>query len=46
MSLVRLEMLVKFLMVCDMVFIISIPNLVNMSLKGLLCMLVGRETGL
>ena len=31
MLLVRLEMLVRFLMVCGMVSIISIPNLVYLS---------------
>ena len=28
---VHLEMLVKFLIVCDVVYIIGIPNLVNLS---------------
>ena len=39
--LVRFEMFVRFLMVCDMVCMIGIPNFVN-----LLYVLVGREIGL
>ena len=41
MLLVRLEML----MVCDVVYIIGIPNLGNLSWKGSLYMLVGRKMG-
>ena len=44
--LVRFEMLVRFLMVYDVLYMIGIPNLVNLSKRGLLCVLVGREIGL
>ena len=43
--LARFEMFVRFLMVCDLVCMISIPNLINFSKVGVLCVLVGRETG-
>ena len=46
MLLVRLEMLVRFLMICDVVCIIGNPNLVYLLERGLLCVLVGREIGL
>ena len=44
--LVRFEMLVRFLMIGDVVCMIGIPNLVNLSKRGLLCVLVGWEIGL
>ena len=46
MLLVHLEILVRFLMVCEEVGIIGIRNIVNLSLKGSLYILVGREMGL
>ena len=38
--LVCFKMLVTFLMVCNMVCMIGIPNLVNLSKRDLLCVLV------
>ena len=46
MLLVRFEMLLEFLMISDVVCIIGIPNLVNLSLRGFLRVLVGRKIGL
>ena len=37
MLLAHFEMLVRFLMVCDVVCIISIPNLVNLSWRYVVC---------
>ena len=44
--LARLEVFVRFLMVCDLVCMISIANLINLSKIGVLCVFVGREKGL
>ena len=44
--LVGFEMFVRFLMVCDVVCMIGIPNLVSLSYSDLLCVLAGREIGL
>ena len=45
MLLERLKILVRFFMVSEVHCIIGIPNLFNLSLKGLLYMLVGKEIG-
>ena len=39
-------MFVKFLMVCDVVCMISILDLFSLSYSAMLCVLVGREIGL
>ena len=39
------ELFVRFLMVCDVVCIIDVYNLDNLSSRGSLCVLVGREIG-